>query len=133
MMGIRVICAFLEDINLAIEQISALFNVVEVEHKGGQKFSEFGYESVHVLVKIPEECTPPLTDIYENLKEKVTQKLLGNNELDAENINPESSAEIEKNDISKIKVSISELAEQAMDLAGDNSAEEVSPDLGLEE
>ena len=37
-----------------------------------------------------------------------------------------------KNDISKIKVSISELAEQAMDLAGDNSAEEVSPDLGLE-
>lgn len=71
-------------------------------------------------------------EIYENLKEKVTQKLLGNNELDAENINPESSAEIEKNDISKIKVSISELAEQAMDLAGDTSTEEVSPDLGLE-
>ena len=71
-------------------------------------------------------------EIYENLKEKVTQKLLGNNELDAENINPESSAEIEKNDISKIKVSISELAEQAMDLAGDTSAEEISPDLGLE-
>ena len=68
MMGIRVICAFLEDINLAIDQIGALFHVVEVEHKGGQKFSEFGYESVHVLVKIPEECTPPLTDIYENLK-----------------------------------------------------------------
>ena len=71
-------------------------------------------------------------DIYKNLKEKVTQKLLGNNELDAENINPESSAEVEKNDISKIKVSISELAEQAMDLAGDISTEEVSPDLGLE-
>lgn len=68
MMGIRVICAFLEDINLAIEQIGQVFNVVEVEHKGGQKFSEFGYESVHVLVKIPEECTPPLTDIYEGLK-----------------------------------------------------------------
>lgn len=71
-------------------------------------------------------------DIYKNLKEKVTQKLLGNNELDAENINPESSAEVEKNDISKIKVSISELAEQAMDLAGDTPTEEVSPDLGLE-
>ena len=68
MMGIRVICAFLEDINLAIEQIGAVFNVVEVEHKGGQKFSEFGYESVHVLVKIPQECTPPLTDIYKDLK-----------------------------------------------------------------
>ena len=71
-------------------------------------------------------------EIYENLKEKVTQKLLGNNELDAENINPESSAEIEKNDISKIKVSISELAEQATDLASGTSTEEVSPDLGLE-
>ncbi|MCQ2572367.1 MAG: tetratricopeptide repeat protein [Treponema sp.] len=68
MMGIRVICAFLEDINLAIEQIGTLFHVVEVEHKGGQKFSEFGYESVHVLVQIPEECTPPLTDIYKDLK-----------------------------------------------------------------
>ncbi len=68
MMGIRVICAFLEDINLAIEQIGSLFHVVEVEHKGGQKFSEFGYESVHVLIKIPEECTPPLTGIYEKLK-----------------------------------------------------------------
>ena len=37
-----------------------------------------------------------------------------------------------KNDISKIKVSISELAEQAMDLADGTSTEEVSPDLGLE-
>lgn len=69
MMGIRVICAFLEDINLAIEQIKSIFDVVEVEYKGAdKKFSEFGYESVHVLVKIPSECTPPLTDIYENLK-----------------------------------------------------------------
>lgn len=67
-------------------------------------------------------------DIYENLKEKVTQKLLGNNELDAENINPELSAETEKADLSKVKVTISELAEQALDA----SAEEVSPDLGLE-
>jgi hypothetical protein len=67
-------------------------------------------------------------DIYENLKEKVTQKLLGNNELDAENINPELSAETEKEDLSKVKVTISELAEQALDA----STEEVSPDLGLE-
>lgn len=67
-------------------------------------------------------------DIYENLKNKVTQKLLGNNELDAENINPELDAETEKADLSKVKVTISELAEQALD----DSAEEVSPDLGLE-
>lgn len=67
-------------------------------------------------------------DIYENLKNKVTQKLLGNNELDAENINPGLSAEIEKADLEKVKVTISELAEQALD---DSSSVE-SPDLGLE-
>ncbi|MCF0242201.1 MAG: (p)ppGpp synthetase [Treponema sp.] len=69
MMGIRVICAFLEDINIAIEQIKSIFDVVEVEYKGAEKkFSEFGYESVHVLVRIPHECTPPLNDIYDKLK-----------------------------------------------------------------
>lgn len=67
-------------------------------------------------------------DIYENLKNKVTQKLLGNNKLDAENINPELSAEIEKADLEKVKVTISELAERALD----DSTEEESPDLGLE-
>ena len=38
-------------------------------------------------------------DIYNNLKEKVTQKLLGNNELDEDNINPEQDAETEKADL----------------------------------
>lgn len=56
MMGIRLICAFLEDINIAIEQIKNIFDVEEIEVKGAdKKFSEFGYESVHVLVKIPNE------------------------------------------------------------------------------
>ena len=55
MMGIRLICAFLEDINIAIEQIKSIFDVKEIEVKGAdKKFSEFGYESVHVLVKIPD-------------------------------------------------------------------------------
>lgn len=59
MMGIRVICAFLEDINLAVEQIKENFDVAEVEYKGADKsFAEFGYESVHVLVKIPQDCLP---------------------------------------------------------------------------
>lgn len=70
-------------------------------------------------------------DVYENLKEKVTQKLLGNNELDEDNFNPELDAETEKADLSKIKISISELAEQAMDITQGNNEEE-SPDLGLE-
>ena len=68
MLGIRLICAFLEDINLAISQIKELFEIKEVEVKGTEKnFSEFGYESIHVLVKIPEECFPPKDERFENL------------------------------------------------------------------
>lgn len=59
MMGIRMICAFLEDINIGLEQIKKRFEIKEVEVKGAEKkFSEFGYESIHVLIKIPEECKP---------------------------------------------------------------------------
>lgn len=59
MMGIRIICTFLEDIQIVLEQIKTLFDVFEIEVKGAeQSFKEFGYESVHVLVKIPESCMP---------------------------------------------------------------------------
>ena len=59
MLGIRLICAFLEDINLAVSQIKNIFEIKEVEVKGtDKKFSEFGYESIHVLVKIPKNCFP---------------------------------------------------------------------------
>ncbi len=69
MMGVRMICAFLEDINLGLDQIKNLFEIKEVEVKGAEKkFSEFGYESIHVLVKIPQEFIPELTGKYENLK-----------------------------------------------------------------
>lgn len=68
MMGIRMICAFLEDINLGLEQIKKLFDIKEVEVKGAEKkFSEFGYESIHVLVKIPSDFLPPLEGKYANL------------------------------------------------------------------
>ena len=59
MMGIRIICTFLEDIQIVLEQIKELFDVFEIEVKGAdQSFKEFGYESVHVLVKIPADCMP---------------------------------------------------------------------------
>ncbi|MCQ2591991.1 MAG: (p)ppGpp synthetase [Treponema sp.] len=68
MLGIRMICAFLEDINLGLEQIKNIFEIKEVEVKGAEKkFSEFGYESIHVLIKIPESCKPELTGKYEGL------------------------------------------------------------------
>ncbi len=59
MMGIRVICAFLEDLGEVIRQVCDNFDVREIEHKGAeQNFREFGYESVHVLVAIPDDCMP---------------------------------------------------------------------------
>ena len=67
MMGIRMICAFLEDINLAVEQLKEIFEVKEVEIKGAEKkFSEFGYEAVHVLIRIPEKCMPKFEGKFKN-------------------------------------------------------------------
>lgn len=56
MMGIRIICAFLEDLAVVEQQIKQNFNVKEIERKGAAlTFKEFGYESVHVLIDIPED------------------------------------------------------------------------------
>lgn len=63
LLGIRVICPFLEDIQQVITQVSNLFSVIEVEQKGADRtFMEFGYESVHVLIEIPEEIKKNISD-----------------------------------------------------------------------
>ncbi len=57
MIGIRVVCAFMEDVVEVEKQLKAKYSVREVEHKGAsQSFREFGYESTHVLIEIPEDC-----------------------------------------------------------------------------
>ncbi|MBP5588706.1 MAG: tetratricopeptide repeat protein [Treponema sp.] len=57
MIGIRIVCAFLEDISTVENQIKKKYSVKEVEHKGNvQNVKEFGYESTHILIEIPEEC-----------------------------------------------------------------------------
>jgi putative GTP pyrophosphokinase len=54
--GIRVICPFIEDTRLVENILNDVFEVVEIERKGsGYSFKEFGYESTHVLVKVPFE------------------------------------------------------------------------------
>jgi len=53
MMGIRVVCLFLEDLTTVEELIKRNITVIEVERKGQNTFREFGYESNHLLVKIP--------------------------------------------------------------------------------
>jgi putative GTP pyrophosphokinase len=54
LIGLRVVCPFLEDTREAEQIIRNAYEVVEVEHKGaGYSFKEFGYESTHFLVAIP--------------------------------------------------------------------------------
>lgn len=58
LIGIRVICAFLEDLQEVEKQLVQNFKIVEIERKGADKsFSEFGYESLHILIEIPEKLT----------------------------------------------------------------------------
>jgi len=53
MMGIRVVCLFLEDLDTVEDLIKRNITVIEVERKGQNTFREFGYESNHLLIKIP--------------------------------------------------------------------------------
>ena len=56
--GVRIICLFLEDLAAAEELLKKKFTVVEVDRKGGDHtYREFGYESIHLLVTIPEDIT----------------------------------------------------------------------------
>jgi putative GTP pyrophosphokinase len=56
LIGIRIVCPFLEEIDTVSSLLHNLFTVVEVEKKGSNhSFKEFGYESTHILVAIPEQ------------------------------------------------------------------------------
>lgn len=52
--GVRVVCPFIEDIRHCEQLIHKTYDVVEREQKGAEySFQEFGYESIHYLVRIP--------------------------------------------------------------------------------
>jgi len=54
LLGIRVICPFLEDLENIERIILQAFDIVEMERKAEQhSFREFGYDSVHLLIKTP--------------------------------------------------------------------------------
>jgi putative GTP pyrophosphokinase len=69
LLGIRIICPFIEDISAAENLINKNFTVIEKELKGHYTFKEFGYESIHILLKIPQHLIDkygdPGTDIIE--------------------------------------------------------------------
>lgn len=55
LLGIRIICPFLEDLETVEQLISANFDIMEMEHKAEQhSFREFGYDSVHLLIRTPD-------------------------------------------------------------------------------
>lgn len=54
--ALRVVCPFLGDLTLAETSINTFFKVMDVERKGSERsFREFGYESIHLLVELPED------------------------------------------------------------------------------
>ncbi len=51
--GLRIVCPFLEGIETVSRLIAANFTVVEKEHKASQhSFREFGYDSVHLAIRL---------------------------------------------------------------------------------
>ncbi len=54
LLGIRIVCTFIEDIANVEAALHQHFEVTEVERKGSHySFKEFGYESTHLLILIP--------------------------------------------------------------------------------
>ena len=68
--AIRVICPFLGDLAKTERILSERFTVEEIERKGAERsFREFGYESIHVLVHIPDSLLPLCHHIERNVIE----------------------------------------------------------------
>jgi len=56
LMGIRIVCPFLEDLLLVENLIKENFEVTEVDRKEhSNAFKEFGYEAIHLLIRIPSD------------------------------------------------------------------------------
>jgi putative GTP pyrophosphokinase len=63
LIGIRVVCPFMEELSLVEDSLKGNFNVIEVERKGAEHtFKEFGYQSIHLLAIIPEDITEKYGD-----------------------------------------------------------------------
>jgi len=57
--GIRIVCPFLDDIQVACSLVHRDFEVLEIEEKGARRsFREFGYQATHYLIRVPEEEVP---------------------------------------------------------------------------
>ncbi len=56
-LGIRVICPFIEEVKIVSDILEDLFHVQEIDVKGADyPYHHFGYESVHFIIRIPDYC-----------------------------------------------------------------------------
>ena len=69
LMGIRIVCPFIEDLSFVEKLVIEKFDVLEVERKKHHTFKEFGYEATHLLIKIPPDISrvrgPTGSDVIE--------------------------------------------------------------------
>jgi putative GTP pyrophosphokinase len=70
LIGIRIICPFIEDLFTVEALIKEHFDVFEVERKGSNHtFREFGYQSIHLLITIPQEIIAEWGEVDCNVAE----------------------------------------------------------------
>ena len=77
-MGIRIICPFIEDLAVVENIIRRDYEIVETERKGHYSFQEFGYESTHLLIKIPKDITAKLGKTDNDIAEIQIRTILQN-------------------------------------------------------
>jgi len=69
-LAIRIVCPFLGDLAIAEKLLSERFSIEEIERKGAERsFREFGYESIHVLVRVPDEIVQLCPHLERNVIE----------------------------------------------------------------
>jgi len=65
LLGLRIVCSFLDESEHVQDLLQRHFSIAQVEHKGLERsLAEFGYESVHLLVRFPKRTPvklPPHT------------------------------------------------------------------------
>jgi len=69
-LAVRVVCPFLGDLAKAEKILSGSFSIEEIERKGAERsFREFGYESIHLLVRIPDSIASLCPHLERNVIE----------------------------------------------------------------
>ncbi|MFW5769478.1 MAG: GTP pyrophosphokinase, partial [Spirochaetota bacterium] len=63
-LGVRIVCPFLENLHSAEEILRSRYTLFEVERKGADhSFREFGYQSIHLLLELPGDLKERYPDL----------------------------------------------------------------------